>query len=280
MQEYLTRTRLGTAMDHLGSTAALLVVSLCFYVYLWGARLSAILAGTATFLLLVIVRERTRRQRLKHRETLLRRRIGGELKLEQWLVMQPRRANLEAALLLSQLHDMELERALEEGVVCKLKKTQEQLLIACVQLHAQEKLTARDVAAVQRACLREKAARGVLCGAGGTEAAAQMQAKTEPRITLIGREKMIALAGAAWPATDEQLVELGKRKRVHPRGQEIRRTALQPERAQRYLFYGLLLCLLYFLLGSWFYLLPGCLCFVMTALCRVKVNCKMSDELL
>jgi len=280
MQEYLSRTRLGAAMDRVGGAALLLVLNLMFFVLLWGVRLSALLAGIAAFVLSMILRERTRKRRFAHKERQLRRRVGGEMKMEQWLVTQPRRAHFEAALLLSQAYSMTLEHAGEEGALCTLQRTGEAVLIACAQLHPGEKLTARDIAAFQRACLKEKAERGALCGAGGVTAEGRSQAKNPPRITLIGRERMIALAGAASPATDEQLVALGKRKKYHPEGERLRHTVFQPERASRYLFYGLMLCYLYFLFGSWFYLWPGCACLAFMALCRTGVVCKNVQETL
>ena len=274
------RTRLGAAMDHIGGTAVLLLGSLLLFMLLWGVRISALLAGLALFVLCLILRERTRKKRLIQREKQLRSRIGGELKLEQWVIMQPRRAHVEAALLLSQVEKVELERSVDEGALCKLKDTGERLLVACVQLCGGEKLLARDVAALQRACLREQAVRCVFCGAGAVTAEGKAQADMQPRVTLISRDQMIALAGAACPATDEQLIELGKRKRRHLQGTKWRQLALQPERARRYLFYGLLLCFLYFLLGSIAYLVPGCLCLVLMALCRAGCNCKTSQKLL
>lgn len=280
MQEYLTRTRLGAAMDHIGGTAILLIGSLLLFALLWGVRISALLAGMALFVLCLILRESTRKKRLMQREKELRSRIGGELKLEQWVVMQPRRAHFEAALLLSQIREIAIERSADEGALCRIKETGEILLVACAQLHAGEKLCARDVAALQRACLREKAVRGVLCGAGAVSAEGKAQADMPPCVTLIGREQMIVLAGAACPATDEQLVELGKRKKQHPHGAKWRKTALQPERAKRYLLYGLLLCFLYILLGSFIYLVSGGLCLVLMALCRTEVKCKNLQKLL
>ena len=231
MQEYLTRTRLGAAMDHLGGTAVMLAGSLLFFMLLWGMRLSAVIAGLAAFGMLLILRERTRKSRLLHKEKQLRRRIGGELKMEQWLVANPRRAHAEAALLLAQAHEMDMERVGDDGAICMLKKTGERLLIACAQLPAEDKLTPRDVAAFQRICLRERAARGVLCGATGMTQEARRQAALYPGVRLIARDKMIAWAGAAWPATDEQLIELGKRKRHPARQQKLWATALQPERS-------------------------------------------------
>lgn len=272
MQEYLQKTPLGTVMDEIGTTTALLALSLLFYVLLWGLNAASISAGLATFTLWMILRARTRKTRLHRRETQLRQRIGGELKMEEWTVRPPRRAHFETALLLSQASPLVLERTLEEGVVCTLGKGGERLLVACAQLHREEKLTPRDVAAFQRRCVEVGAARGVICGAGGVQRAAEEQARLSPQVAFIGREKMIALAGAANPAGDRQLVALGRRKRDGHNGKTWKSMALSPQRTQKYLLYGLLLLILYIVTGRSYYPLPGILCLLLMASCRVRAQ--------
>ena len=162
MQDYLQRTRLAGRMDEAGSTLALLTGSVVFFLLLWGVRITAVLAGIAAFALLMLLRARTRDRRLQNREDRLRRQIGGEMKLEAWVLMPPRRAHFEAALLVTQTLNGQMLRALDTGVLCAIQG--KQALLACAQLPAGEKLTARDIAAFQRACLAEGAETGVLCG--------------------------------------------------------------------------------------------------------------------
>lgn len=279
MQEYLTRTPLGAALDRLCGTVLLLFGGICVFVLLWGLRLSALVAGIALGVMLLTVREQGRKNRLHRRESALRRRIGGEMKLEQWLLMQPRRAHLEAALLLSQECALTLERAEEDGAVCTLEKKGEKIVIFCTQMHEKEKVTLRDAAQYQRICLREKAERGVLCGVGEVSAQIRRQAEMHPPLQLISREKMISLAGKMWPATDEQLVELGKR-RQRRRGKAIWQNMMTSQRERPYLFYGLLLCMLYLLTGMISYLLPALVCMVLLALCRTGRFAPESGEIL
>lgn len=263
MQEYLTRTRLSEKMDHLGGTVLILICSVLLFVLLWGMRVSALTAGGALGALLLALRERGRRQRVHRREKLLRARIGGEMKMEQWLLMPPRRAHFEAALLLS----LSIERAEDWGAVCQTQ-TDAKLLVFCAQMHRTEKLSVRDIAAYQRVCLREKVDKGVICGVGGLTQEARTQLLLSPRIRTVGYDQMIALAGEAWPATDEQLVALGKRKHQGQIEKALAHTVLSPERDRKYLLYGLLLCMLYLLSGLQAYLWPGCICLMLMALCR------------
>lgn len=265
MQEYLTRTRLSEKMDHLGGAVLIVAGSALFFVLLWGLRISALTAGGAMGAMLLMLRERGRRQRVVRRERQLRARIGGEMKLEQWLLTPPRRAHFEAALLLK----MTVERAEDWGTVCRArdgKKT----VIFCAQMHRTEKLGVRDIAAMQRVCLREKAQEGIVCGVGGLTQEAGAQRLLSPRIKTVGYARMIALAGAAWPATDEQLIALGRRKQQWRGKRSLMHTVLSPERARKYLLYGLLLIALYLLFGLQAYLWPGCMCLVLMALCRTR----------
>lgn len=267
MQEYLQKTRLSAVMDRLGGTALLFAGSMLLFVMLWGLHLTAIAAGIATFGLCMMMGRRTRAHRLQVREERLRQRIGGEMKLEAWTVEQPRRAHFETALLLSTVYPLTLLRTYAEGVACEMNG--EQLLIICAQAHASDQATARDVAAIQRLCGRKKAARAVLCGMSGQTAEAQQQAEISPQVRFISREQMISLAGAAWPATDRDLVALGKRKRARHRPMQWRRRMLDARRAPNYLMYGLLLLGMYLITGHAVYPLPGLACLLLMALCRV-----------
>lgn len=108
----------------------------------------------------------------------------------------------------------------------------------------------------------------MLCGAEGLSDAARRQAALHPRVHTLSRTRMIALAGAAFPATDAQLVALGKRKRAPGHARAALRRMLEPHRARQYLLYGLMLCGLYIITGQRFYPLPGCACLLLMALCR------------
>lgn len=266
MQDYLQRTRLAGRMDEAGGTLVLLAGSVLFFLLLWGVRIAALLAGIAAFALLMLLRARTRERRLQSREVRLRRQIGGEMKLEAWTLCPPRRAHSEAALLVMEALGGQMVRVLDTGMLCCVQG--KQTLLACAQLPAGEKLTARDIAAFQRACLDAGAEAGVLCGADGLTEGAKRQSFLAPSVHALSRARMIALAGAAFPATDAQLVALGKRKRRAGQAKTALRRMLEPHRARQYLLYGLMLCGLYILTGQRFYPLPGAACLMLMALCR------------
>lgn len=278
MQEYLSRTHLGETMDRVGAAVLMFGGSVLMFVMLWGLRLSALAAGSALGIMLLTLRSRTRSKRLHRREKALRRQLGGEIKMEQWLLMQPRRAHFETALLLCKVQKITLERVEDWGAMGTIVKSGERAVIFCAQ--SKEALSAGDIAFYQRICLKEKAQRGVICGAGKVDQSGERQAEISPQITVIGRERMIFLAGTVWPATDEQLVELGKRKRQGQFDQTLLHTVLSPARDRKYLLYGLLLCTLYLFSGLRAYLWPGCICLVLMALCRSGRFCPHSTDFL
>ena len=269
MQEYLQKTRLSSVLDEIGSQLLLLAGCLLVFFLLWGFRPMAVLAGLASFVLVCLLRAKSRARRLQQRELRLRRRIGGELRLEAWTVCPPERAHLEAAQLIAPVFSLRPGSVLKAGVLCRQDGRPGKILAACAQLHRSERLTARDIAAFQRACAGCGAECGILCGAAGAGPEAEEQADLSPRVMLVDRERMIALAGAVYPADDQQLVMLGQRRRRGHTLRTLRRTVLDARRAQKYGLYGLLLISLYILTGLMYYCVPGLVCLLLMCLCRL-----------
>ena len=269
MQEYFQKTQFGDRMDEAGVFLMLLAGSVGLFVLLWGLRPMALAAGLSAFTLTVLLRARTRQKRLMRREERLRRRIGGEMCLEAWTVCPPEHAHLETARLLGGCLPLTLLRVYPQGALCT-GADGKRVLIACAQLHRAEKLTARDTAILQRACARLGAQRAYLCGAESLSAAAREQAELAPRVIFVGRQRMIDLAGAAHPAEDRQLVELGRRYRGVYNVRGLRYAALDGQRAEKYLLYGLMLLGMYILTGQAFYPVPGLICLALMTLCRLN----------
>ena len=227
----------------------------------------AVVAALATFTLCMLLRARTREKRLRRREDRLRRRIGGEMKLEEWIVCPPAQAHLETARLLAAARPLRIGQANEAGALCALPDQGIRALVACAQLHRAEKLSTRDIGAFQRACRACGAETGYLCGADA-DAAARAQAEMPPLIRLVDRERMIALAGASHPATDRQLVALGRRMAGRHSLRALLRGVLDHRRAEKYLLYGLMLLTLYLFAGSAVYAVTGIACLLLMAFCR------------
>ena len=154
-------------MDEIGVYLLLLTTSLGGFTLLWGLRPMALLAGMAAFTLMVLLRTRTREKRLLRREERLRGRIGGEICLEQWTVCPPARAHYEAARLLENVLPLRVVRTCDHGALCRRADNGQRVLVACAQLHREEKASARDISALQRICVKLGAESAYSAARGG-----------------------------------------------------------------------------------------------------------------
>ncbi len=266
MQSYLRKARLSTLMDTLGLGLLLLALGIGWFVRLWGLGLPALVGGTALGILGQTGVGQLRRRTVARREAALRRRLGGELMLEDMLLAPARQAHFQAALLLGAEYPLTMERVTDEGMLCR--SGEERLLVSCIPLPEEAEAGPGALAGVQRACRRHGVRRGVACVTG------RVSPKTEAwaaegciPVKVIRRDALLRLAGAMSPATDAQLVALGQRKkRLAPGG--LRRSILRRDKAKTYMLYGLGLVLMYLVTGMKYYPVPGCVCLALAALCR------------
>lgn len=270
MQEYLFKHPLREKMDTLGFYTLIIFLCCGWFLLLWGLRLQALLAGLGLAVLCLLLRHKTRAHRLMMKEKKLRQRIGGEMQLQQLLLKPARQAQFEMALLLSITENITLERITGQGVLCKKDETL--LLLSFLQLPFSDSLTARDVLQLQQHAQQEKAGEIWLCLPASLSEAAQKQAEEGIPLRILPREKLIALLGAAAPATDRQLVQLG-RQRKHPSSlRQGLRIIFQPEKARRYALYSVMLLFLYTVTGLFYYAVPGLICTLLATAshCRKK----------
>lgn len=255
-------------MDTLGIRLAMTAFSLGWFVWLWGAGIPALLAGLSLSAMLQLALRRGRSRLVYKREAALRRRLGGEMVLEDLLYCPEHQAHFRCALLLGQKYPLTMLRVAEGGILCR--QGAETLLIACLRLPPEEEAGAGALLPLARRVKESGAARGVVCVTGKIARSAQAFAETAPvPLRLIPRDALLALAGQASPATDDQLVALGKRRRHVPLKAAMN-VVLQPDKARRYLTCGLGLTLMYMITRLTWYPLPALLCLGLSALCRVR----------
>ena len=142
-------------------------------------------------------------------------------------------------------------------------------MVSCLQRSQSGEANAEDALCLCRAGKRQLAEKVVLCLS--CKASASLQAYAEHSavpMRLISRETMLALAGMAHPATDAQLVDLGRRKKSPGAAGRLRSTVLHRDRAGRYMFYGTAMLMIYILTGAGGYPLPGLLLLGLGACCR------------
>ncbi|MBQ8537950.1 MAG: hypothetical protein IJ461_11175 [Clostridia bacterium] len=265
MDAYL-KTRLAARMDQLGLRLVILILSLVWFISLWGLSLPALAAALAMAVMGCTLLRLGQNKTTAQREAALRQRIGGEIALEEVLTCPPRKAHFQGALWLSSGYtELELLQAGSEGVLCQYRG--QTLLVSLIAAHPSEKIGCGPLLALQRN-LQDSQRAVALLTAPATREAQQYAAQAQPPIRLIPRETLQRLAGVCAPATDEQLVLLGKRHRPKQNRQAWLRHILAPHRTRRYLLYGLGLLALYGITRLPYYPVPGVILLCLALLSR------------
>lgn len=268
MERYLRRNRLSEVLDTLGMGALLYLLAAGWFVWLWGLRAASLLAGAALGTLFWAARSRWRKCTVSRREKTLRSRLGAELMLESMLLAEAREAHFHAAVLLTEKWPIAVYAVKEEGVLCR--QGEETLLVQCIRMLEDGELSQGDLLSAQRAVRKHQADRAILCVLGKTspKIAARAEEALVP-LRIVRRETLLALAGQYAPATDEQLVELGQRRRRAGQG-SLAALIFRRDKARRYHLYGLGMLLVYVLTGARLYAVPGMVCLTMAVLCHVR----------
>lgn len=266
MQEYLWKSSFREKMDGLGLHVLMLMMCMGWFMLLWGLRLQSLLAGLAAYGLCLAVRRQNRHSRLARKEKKLRQQLGGEIQLESLLLQPANRACFALAMLLSVAEDMELKRMGQQGVLGW--KGGETVFLSFLQVPFSGEVTARDVLLCQQQARQEGAASAWLCVPCPVTEGARQQAREGVPVRLVEKARLVQLLGAVCPATDRQLVALGKRKKAHaPRARRLT-DILRPQKAGRYALYGGLLLILYEVTGLLYYAFPGLVCILLAAFSR------------
>lgn len=266
VQSYLRKARFSTWIDNAGLRLLIMLLGLGWFVYLWGLSVPALLAGLALGALGQMGLSCYRRHTVGRREKALRSRLGAEMFLEEILLAPAKQAHFQTALLLGERYSLTMERVTADGMLCR--SGEEQLLVSCIPLPENAEAGQGQIIAVQRACKAHGAIRGVACVTGRCSAKVEaMAAEGTIPVRIIRRETLLELAGQVSPATDEQLVELGKRKK-RPAPMGIRRMILRRDKAKTYLIYGTGLMLMYVVTGLRYYPVPGAVCLLLAVLSK------------
>ncbi len=267
MERYLMRNRLSEVLDGLGLRALFFLLATGWFTWLWGMNVPTLLAGAALGTLLCTARREWRKRTVHRREKALRSRLGAELMLEDMLMAESKEAHFRAALLLAEKWPITLQTVKEDGVLCC--QGEETLLIQCIRMPEEGELSVGDLLAAQRAARQLQADRVILCPLG--KASAKVLARAESALVslrIIPRSTLLALAGDFAPATDEQLIALGQRKRRLAGQGSVIRLIFRPDKARRYHFYGQGMLLLYVVTDMRLYALMGLVCLTMAVMSR------------
>ncbi len=267
MEQYLRRNRLSEWLDGLGVRALICAASLSWFVWLWGLGTPSVLAGLALGTLGQTARTKWRQRTVARREKALRCRIGGEMMLETMLLSDAKEAHVRAALLLSEKWPLALLSAREEGALCR--QGQETLLVQCLRTPPEGDVSHGDLIAAQRAVKRTGADRGVVCALCRVSPKIAARAEETPvPLRIIPRETLLEIAGALSPATDEQLVALGERRRRRIGRSGVLSLVFRADKARRYALYGVMMLVLYLVTASGLYAVAGMVCLTLAVFSR------------
>lgn len=268
MHKYQPKTPLASIGDRFFRALAACVLGVGWFVWLWGLRVSALAAGIAMGgLLWLCVRQFGKMCTMK-KETLMRRMIGGELAIAHLLMMPTADALKTVAVWVERPFSFEAERFEEHYVIGKLRDSRAALML-CAQ-HPSLSINVQQLIEIVREIHSMEQTKLLLCSTAplSKEAVLWLESTILP-IEVIKREELVELAGLHSPATDEQLSQLGRRKKIRRSYREWLKIILAPSRARRYLGYGIGLSVLALITGQQYYPIPAAICLLLYAGCKV-----------
>ncbi len=258
-----SKNRFAAALDRIALRAALFLVSVLYFFFLWRSGLYSLLAGGGLFALLLLTLSLVERRTLRLREQMLRQRLGGAIWLEDLLLM-PGKSACEAvtALLCRALGASRLDGA-------HMRYEQEDWLIRCAQCMNGVSVGPGEVLAAHRARVECGAQRCALAATTGFTAEAIRAAEwVDPPIRLITGRQLSSVAGRLFPASDADIAAHARRRRTPYTRARLFALAFSGVKTRRYLLCALLLLLLYLFTDSLSALVFMLVSFVLAILCH------------
>ena len=257
-----SKSKFAIHLDRIALHAALLVICVGYFDFLWQDMPLSLLAGGALFMLTVLSLLLFEQRTLKRRDRLLRERIGGMIALEELLLMPGSRACDTVCRLLCSTLGAEPETG------ARMRCGGETWLVRCAQCMQGKSASEGDVLSAHRARAESGADKCVLASTGGfTPDAVRTAEWMDPPIRLISGRQLAALFGRSHPATDEDIARHAARQKKPFSRQRIRALALSPAKLRRYLLCAFLLLMMYLLSGSTAALTACLLSFALAVLC-------------
>ena len=277
MHKYQPKAPLAEAADKLLRAMLAALAGTAWFVYLWGLRLTALTAGVAMGGLIWLAARQLGKKRMLRKETQMRQMIGGELALSRLMMLSPRHAAFQAALWLLPKADIRMEKALPWGVLGTWKGGR--VLVRLIAQHESLPINVQQVIKAVRDAHDQEVDRCLLCvTAPVSKEAAAYAEDLEMSIRIVTREELVALAGANEPATDEQLRRMAEGRRHKGRTlSDWLGDILAPEKAKRYLWYGLGMAALAAITRQWVYPFPAAVCLMLYAGCKIR-NWRRKEE--
>ncbi|HML46430.1 MAG TPA: hypothetical protein PKE04_06745 [Clostridia bacterium] len=268
MQPLERPTRLSGRLDRIGLRLLILILCVAWFYLLWGRLLQATLAGLALACLWYLTIRLGERRSLATREQSLRRKIGGQLAVDSLILQSAQSAASNAATWLSSCLPMQDFQQVDQGVLTNSEG--KSVFIACLQKHPGARASPDDVLHAVRDARGHSADICIVCATCPFSTEAVLLAEDQqPKTRLLGRDKLIQIAGAVTPATNEQLHELGKKQNKARFNAALWKARLiQPGKAKRYGAYGLGMMAMLAVTRQWVYTIPAVACLLLFYLSR------------
>ena len=271
MQKYKPKTLPARIADHLFRLALSCLAGTAWFVYLWGVRLTALTSGVALGGLIWLCIRQFGLMSTRKREKQMRRLIGGELELSRLLLLPPKQAGFQAAVWLGGRFPFVMQRTVDWGVMGTL--ADKPTLVHVIAQHETLAVNVQQIVEALRKTKSQKAQRCLLCITSPLSKEAAAYARQHPAmIRIISRNELIDLAGLCSPATDEQLSQLRKSKKVRRSKSEWLQIILQPNQARRYFWFGMTLGTLAVLTQQKAYPVPAAVCLLLAGLTKLRAS--------
>ncbi len=269
MKKYRPKSAAASVADKLFRVLTASALGVGWFAYLWGLSLPALTAGVSLGGLFWLCVRFLGKKSVAKREAQMRRMLGGELALDRLLIMSSRHAAFQTALWLTPKYPLEMQRAVEWGVIGELNG--EQALMRLISQHESQSVTAQQIVEAVRETNAANATHCLLCATAPLSRDAAVYLPDSPiPITLVEREELAMLAGLCSPATDEDLSKLSRKSKKRMTAKDLIKLVLEPGRARRYLWYGTGMTALSLITKQWMYPLPAALCLLLFAGCKLR----------
>lgn len=258
-----TKNKVAAAIDRLALRTVLLTLCVLYFFCLWRSKAPSLLAGTALFVLVMLLLMQLQRRTLSRRDRVLRERLGGMIALDQLLLLPNDDACSRVCRLLCTVFDAQ---PLEDAA---MRYEGETWLVRCAQCLQGSRVSQGDVLGAHRARVACGAERCVLtCTTDFTPDAVRAAEWVDPPIRLISGRQLALLFGRLHPADDETIAAHLAQSRKPFSLKRIRALALSPVKEKRYLLCAALLLFLFCLSRSVMALLSCLLSFSLAILCH------------
>lgn len=259
------KTKLAQRLDSLATKLIAFVLCLLFAFYTFGSFGAATVSGTAIFVCTVLLFALWQRSTLLHRDETLRRRVGGMLAIDALLLVPTSQAHWCCANYLSELSDIKEITMGSDGALALFED--DRILVRCDQACPGDSSGQGSVLSAQRAALNAGACRAILCTTTHFDKKALFLAEQlDPPVRLVDSDVLCAVAGRLHPATDSQLVTIGRMKKSPFSWPRLSLHVFAPQKVRRYLLYAFALLMLYLLSDQLYYLLPSIFCYTLAIL--------------